>query len=289
MIEVATLDDVGRALDRCARRGVPVSATLGRHANDLMVSFYVRTPGGFDIEYGTDGRLVDDATWISRETTAVSLWGHQFAARRRRPERAVTAIPVLTCRCPTSAGAGAGEPEPARFRQVLGHFCTGVTVITTVDADGAGRLRLPVVRRAVAGPAAGAVLPRPDVGHLAADRRRRPLLRQRARPPGSRTWPGPSGPARPGQVRRRRLVAAPSGAPVLRRRADLDRRRGRGRARGGRPPRRDRAGSPSSAPCRPARPLLFYRGRYAETAARPASPPEVVDTLLAWPRHADWM
>jgi 3,4-dihydroxy-9,10-secoandrosta-1,3,5(10)-triene-9,17-dione 4,5-dioxygenase len=79
MIETASLDDVGRALDRCARRGAPVSGTLGRHANDLMVSFYVRTPGGFDIEYGTDGRLVDDATWVSRESTAVSLWGHSFA------------------------------------------------------------------------------------------------------------------------------------------------------------------------------------------------------------------
>jgi 3,4-dihydroxy-9,10-secoandrosta-1,3,5(10)-triene-9,17-dione 4,5-dioxygenase len=80
MIEVASLDDVGRAMDRCARRGAPMSATLGRHANDLMVSFYVATPGGFDIEYGTDGRLVDDATWVSRETTAISLWGHRFAA-----------------------------------------------------------------------------------------------------------------------------------------------------------------------------------------------------------------
>jgi 3,4-dihydroxy-9,10-secoandrosta-1,3,5(10)-triene-9,17-dione 4,5-dioxygenase len=80
MIEVASLDDVGRALDRCQRRGAPVSATLGRHANDLMVSFYVRTPGGFDIEYGTDGQLVDDADWVSRETTAISLWGHRFAA-----------------------------------------------------------------------------------------------------------------------------------------------------------------------------------------------------------------
>jgi 3,4-dihydroxy-9,10-secoandrosta-1,3,5(10)-triene-9,17-dione 4,5-dioxygenase len=80
MIEVATLDDVGRAMDRCARRGAPVSATLGRHANDLMVSFYARTPGGFDVEYGTDGRLVDDGTWVSRETTAISLWGHSFGA-----------------------------------------------------------------------------------------------------------------------------------------------------------------------------------------------------------------
>ena len=80
MIEVASLDDVGRALDRCTRRGAPVSATLGRHANDLMVSFYVRTPGGFDVEYGTDGQRVDDATWVSRETTAISLWGHSFVS-----------------------------------------------------------------------------------------------------------------------------------------------------------------------------------------------------------------
>jgi len=78
MIEVAALDDVGRAMDRCARRRAQVSATLGRHANDLMVSFYVRTPGGFDVEYGTCGLRVDDHTWITRETTAISLWGHRF-------------------------------------------------------------------------------------------------------------------------------------------------------------------------------------------------------------------
>ena len=79
MIEVATLDDVGRALDRCVKRGGKLGATLGRHANDQMVSFYVRTPGGFDIEYGTGGLVVDDATWVARRSTAISLWGHSFA------------------------------------------------------------------------------------------------------------------------------------------------------------------------------------------------------------------
>lgn len=78
MIETASLDDVGRTFDRCLRKGVKPSSSLGRHANDLMVSFYVPTPGGFDVEYGTDGLLVDDATWVSRETTAISLWGHIF-------------------------------------------------------------------------------------------------------------------------------------------------------------------------------------------------------------------
>jgi len=80
MVEVATLDDVGRAMDRVTRNGATLSATLGRHANDQMVSFYVRTPGGFDIEYGTDGLCVDDASWVARQTTAVSQWGHVWAA-----------------------------------------------------------------------------------------------------------------------------------------------------------------------------------------------------------------
>lgn len=78
MIEVDSIDDVGRAIDRCERRKVPLFSTLGRHTNDHMVSFYLHTPGGFQVEYGTGGRLVDDATWVSRQTNAPSLWGHRF-------------------------------------------------------------------------------------------------------------------------------------------------------------------------------------------------------------------
>jgi 3,4-dihydroxy-9,10-secoandrosta-1,3,5(10)-triene-9,17-dione 4,5-dioxygenase len=79
MIEVEETDDVGLALDRARRHNVPMSATLGRHVNDLMLSFYMRTPGGFDVEFGTGGRQVDDHDWIARESTAVSLWGHDFS------------------------------------------------------------------------------------------------------------------------------------------------------------------------------------------------------------------
>jgi 3,4-dihydroxy-9,10-secoandrosta-1,3,5(10)-triene-9,17-dione 4,5-dioxygenase len=49
--------------------------------NDLMLSFYVKTPGGFDVEFGTEGRQVDDGQWVARESTAVSLWGHDFSGR----------------------------------------------------------------------------------------------------------------------------------------------------------------------------------------------------------------
>ena len=79
MIEVENSDDVGLALDRDLRKKVPMSATLGRHVNDLMLSFYMKTPGGFDIEFGCEGRQVEDSEWVARESTAVSLWGHDFS------------------------------------------------------------------------------------------------------------------------------------------------------------------------------------------------------------------
>ncbi len=78
MVEVDDLDAVGRALDRCRDLEIPISASLGRHTNDHMVSFYVGTPGGFDVEYGTGGRLVDSASWVATEITAVSYWGHRW-------------------------------------------------------------------------------------------------------------------------------------------------------------------------------------------------------------------
>jgi 3,4-dihydroxy-9,10-secoandrosta-1,3,5(10)-triene-9,17-dione 4,5-dioxygenase len=83
MVEVAETDDVGLTLDRALRRKVPLSATLGRHVNDLMLSFYLKSPGGFDIEFGTEGRQVEDEGWIARESTAVSLWGHDFSVGMR--------------------------------------------------------------------------------------------------------------------------------------------------------------------------------------------------------------
>jgi 3,4-dihydroxy-9,10-secoandrosta-1,3,5(10)-triene-9,17-dione 4,5-dioxygenase len=81
MFEVDKLDDVGRALERVRKHKAPLSATLGRHMNDQMVSFYVKSPGGFDVEFGTEGLQVDDARWVARESTAVSYWGHAFGSQ----------------------------------------------------------------------------------------------------------------------------------------------------------------------------------------------------------------
>jgi 3,4-dihydroxy-9,10-secoandrosta-1,3,5(10)-triene-9,17-dione 4,5-dioxygenase len=76
MLEVDSLDVVGCALDRLTEKGVPVTVTLGKHSNDHMTSFYLRTPSGFDIEYGVGGRIVEDS-WVPTWFQNPSIWGHR--------------------------------------------------------------------------------------------------------------------------------------------------------------------------------------------------------------------
>jgi len=57
--------------------------TIGRHSNDHMVSFYARTPGGFEVEYGWDGLQIDPASWTAGRLESPSLWGHRLLVARR--------------------------------------------------------------------------------------------------------------------------------------------------------------------------------------------------------------
>ena len=178
------------------------------------------------------------------------------------------------------------DPTPGRFRQALGHFCTGITVITTADEDGvtgfacqafaALSLEPPLVLFCPA--QSSGTWPRiASSGHFCANvlaASQRELARVFGTP-GTDKFAGVS------------WSPSPSGAPVL-------------------------DGVLAWACCevtgvheagdhyvviglvtalgesRPGDPLLFYRGRYGVSG--PTEPlPEVVDTMLAWPRHVDWM
>jgi len=77
MLQLNSLDDVGSTYYLCQDQQVPITMTLGKHTNDHMVSFYLRTPSGFAVEYGWGAREVDDATWQVQVHTAGSIWGHQ--------------------------------------------------------------------------------------------------------------------------------------------------------------------------------------------------------------------
>jgi len=77
MLQAKSVDDVGSTIYLAQDRGVPITGSLGRHTNDHMVSFYMRSPSGFEIEYGYGARIVDDATWKVQRHQAGSIWGHR--------------------------------------------------------------------------------------------------------------------------------------------------------------------------------------------------------------------
>lgn len=78
MLEVGSLDEVGMALDRATKAGAPLLASLGRHVNDNMVSFYVYGPGGIAVEFGYDGLQLDWSTFEPTVSTEGDIWGHEY-------------------------------------------------------------------------------------------------------------------------------------------------------------------------------------------------------------------
>jgi 3-hydroxy-9,10-secoandrosta-1,3,5(10)-triene-9,17-dione monooxygenase reductase component len=174
------------------------------------------------------------------------------------------------------------------FRQVLGHFCTGVAVITTVDAAGPAGFTCQSFAAVSLDPPlvlfcpsrASATWPRIGrAGHFCAN-----VLADEQRELARGSYAVPTGAGKFDGVG---WSPAPTGAPVLdgalawvtAEVADVheagDHYVVTGRVTGLRARR-------------PGPPLLFYKGRYAVTAPGAGDgPPEVVDSLLAWPRHAD--
>jgi 2,3-dihydroxybiphenyl 1,2-dioxygenase len=76
MFEVDSVDTVLDAYNRIRSNGVPIVRHMGRHTNDHMLSFYARTPAGFDVEYGCDPLHIG-ADWKIKTYNAISLWGHE--------------------------------------------------------------------------------------------------------------------------------------------------------------------------------------------------------------------
>jgi len=75
MFEMRTIDEGGKTLDRAPAAGVTITSSLGRHRNDGMLSFYMRSPAGFDVEIGCDCLLIDDS-WTVNEFCEGDVWGH---------------------------------------------------------------------------------------------------------------------------------------------------------------------------------------------------------------------
>ncbi len=86
MLEMKTLIDVGKCHDRMRAAKVPESASLGRHLNDQVTSFYMQTPSGFDLEIGYDVLVIDPASWTPTAHDRISEWGHVWAWQKAMEE-----------------------------------------------------------------------------------------------------------------------------------------------------------------------------------------------------------
>jgi len=98
MIQATSFDDVGFACDRLDGRDNDaidsnlrvadadgescLTTTIGRHVNDHMVSFYAKTPSGFEIEFGWGAREVDDNSWSVTRHSRTAMWGHKSLRRK---------------------------------------------------------------------------------------------------------------------------------------------------------------------------------------------------------------
>lgn len=91
MVEAKERADVDAAYERMQKAEVPVSATLGQHTNDEVISFYMQCPAGFDVEFGWDGLVLDPATWEPTAHTTPSKWGHEWAWQKAMAEEAAAA------------------------------------------------------------------------------------------------------------------------------------------------------------------------------------------------------
>ena len=76
MIEMASIEEVGFALDRATKAGCEFFETLGQHENDRMTSFYVHSPAGFPVEVGAGAIKVDYGTHVAENIPFPDRWGH---------------------------------------------------------------------------------------------------------------------------------------------------------------------------------------------------------------------
>ncbi|MFD4504116.1 VOC family protein [Streptomyces sp. NPDC058457] len=75
-IQAASLDDLARSYERVHELGFDMALSVGQHTNDKELSYYARTPSGFEWEVGWNPLVVDETTWEPATHQGISIWGH---------------------------------------------------------------------------------------------------------------------------------------------------------------------------------------------------------------------
>ena len=115
MVELYSFDDVGQGYDIAQGEKERIVATLGRHPNDLVTSFYMHTPSDILVEYGWGGVEVDDATWRPQEMSSVaSFWGHHGLFDAMGPDGPPAMSAPDLIRAPVAGDGGQLPPDERR-------------------------------------------------------------------------------------------------------------------------------------------------------------------------------
>ncbi|MDN3028326.1 VOC family protein [Streptomyces sp. S.PB5] len=75
-IQAANLDDVAQSYQRVHELGFGMALSVGQHTNDKELSYYARTPSGFEWEVGWNPIVIDETTWEPTTHQGISIWGH---------------------------------------------------------------------------------------------------------------------------------------------------------------------------------------------------------------------
>jgi 2,3-dihydroxybiphenyl 1,2-dioxygenase len=107
-IQAAALDDVARSYQRVCELGFDMALSVGQHTNDRELSYYARTPSGFEWEVGWNPVVVDETVWQPATHQGISIWGHtpvgqtiidkldQFRCGARSLTRREETVPALS-------------------------------------------------------------------------------------------------------------------------------------------------------------------------------------------------
>lgn len=113
-IQAASLDDLAQSYRRVHELGFDMALSVGQHTNDKELSYYARTPSGFEWEVGWNPIVIDESTWQPSTHQGISIWGHtpvgrtiidkldQFRLGARSLARPEITVPALS---------GAGIPD----------------------------------------------------------------------------------------------------------------------------------------------------------------------------------
>jgi hypothetical protein len=117
--QVAEIADLTQSYQRVQELGFDITMAVGQHINDLELSYYSRTPSGFEWEVGWNQITVDEVTWEPTNHRGISTWGHSLVGQTildkfrifQQSARSLTkpedTVPQLS---------GAGIPAPASRR-----------------------------------------------------------------------------------------------------------------------------------------------------------------------------